>query len=76
MRLLINIALKDWMNLPARSKRKDLDDCREAGTVKRPVGRPKKVDVESLTAKAEEAKKQEKLSKVLDEMAEKRGDYE
>lgn len=29
-----------------------------------------------MMAKAEEAKKQEKLSKTLDEMAEKRGDYE
>lgn len=70
------IALQDWMSLPERTKRKDLDDYREAGTVKRPVGRPKKVDAGSLTAKAEEAKKQEKLSKTLDEMAEKRGDYE
>lgn len=44
------IALKDWMDLPARTKRKDLDNYR--GAV--------------------EAKKQEKLSKTLDEMAEKR----
>ena len=44
--------------------------------VKRPVGRPKKVTTDILVEKAEEAKKQEKLGKVLDEMAEKRGDYE
>ena len=71
------IALKDWMSLPERIKRKDLDDFRDVITeAKRPVGRPKKVDVESLTAKAEEAKKKEKLDNVLDKMAEKRGDYE
>lgn len=68
------IALKDWMDLPARIKRKDLDNCRGVVEAKRSVGRPKKVDVESLTAKAEEAKKEEKLGKVLDEMAEKRGE--
>ena len=70
------IALKDWMKMPERLKRKDLDEKRGVVEVKRPVGRPKKVTTDILVEKAEEAKKQEKLGKVLDEMAEKRGDYE